>query len=77
MRRFGSPASGSVSTIIGAFKAAVTKRVRALEGPNAMVWQRSFYEHVIRSEAQLRRIRSYIEDNPRRWAEDEENPDRG
>jgi hypothetical protein len=40
------------------------------------VWQRGFYEHVIRDEADLHRIRRTIEQNPRRRAEDEENPAR-
>jgi REP element-mobilizing transposase RayT len=37
------------------------------------VWQRGFYEHVIRNEADLGRIRRYIEEDPLRWAEDDEN----
>lgn len=37
------------------------------------VWHRNYYEHVIRDEVELDRIRLYIQDNPRRWAEDEEN----
>jgi REP element-mobilizing transposase RayT len=39
------------------------------------VWQRGFYEHVIRNEADLDRIREYIADNPRKWGEDPENPE--
>ena len=38
------------------------------------VWQRNYYEHVIRSEEALNRIRRYIADNPMRWALDPENP---
>jgi REP element-mobilizing transposase RayT len=37
------------------------------------LWQRGYYEHVIRNEKALNRIRSYIADNPRRWADDPEN----
>ena len=40
-----------------------------------MVWQRNYYEHVIRDEQSLNRIRQYILDNPVRWALDPENPD--
>jgi len=40
------------------------------------VWQRNYYEHVIRDEDDLNRIRQYIMDNPARWAEDENNPER-
>ncbi len=38
------------------------------------LWQRNYYEHVIRDEGDLERIRQYIVDNPARWALDEENP---
>jgi REP element-mobilizing transposase RayT len=38
------------------------------------VWQRNYYEHVIRDEDDLNRIRQYIMENPLQWAEDEENP---
>ena len=39
------------------------------------LWQRNYYEHVIRDEDDLNRIRQYILDNPACWAEDENNPD--
>ncbi len=38
------------------------------------LWQRNYYEHIIRSEDELNKIRDYISNNPARWAEDEENP---
>jgi REP element-mobilizing transposase RayT len=40
------------------------------------LWQRNYYEHVIRDEAALDRLRHYIDENPLRWAFDEENPDK-
>ena len=39
------------------------------------LWQRNYYEHIIRSENELNRIREYIINNPARWAEDENNPE--
>ena len=39
------------------------------------LWQRNYYEHVIRDEEELNRIRQYIVDNPQNWAHDIENPD--
>ncbi|MCI2431387.1 transposase, partial [Candidatus Acetothermia bacterium] len=36
--------------------------------------QRNYYEHIIRSEESLNRIRQYILDNPQRWTYDRENP---
>jgi putative transposase len=38
-------------------------------------WQRNYYEHIIRNEKELSRIRQYIEENPLRWQFDRENPD--
>ena len=61
--------------LIGAFKTVSTKRVNELRGtPGAVVWQRDYYEHIVRSESDLASIRQYITDNPRQWALDRENP---
>ncbi len=38
------------------------------------LWQRNYYEHIIRDEEDLSRIREYIENNPRAWEDDPENP---
>ncbi len=66
---------GSLGAIIRAYKSATTKRINALRGtPGASVWQRNYYEHIIRDEEDLQRIRQYIQDNPARWAMDRENP---
>jgi putative transposase len=74
---FGKPASSSLPTIIRAFKAAVTNRIRLLEDfSGTAVWQRNYYEHVIRNEEALNRIREYILNNPHTWELDRENPDR-
>ncbi len=40
------------------------------------LWQRNYYEHIVRNEVSLNRIREYISDNPARWRLDRENPDR-
>ncbi len=40
------------------------------------LWQRSFYDHVIRSEEDLNRIREYIRNNPLKWAFDTYNPEK-
>jgi REP element-mobilizing transposase RayT len=61
--------------LIGAFKTISTKRLNGLRNaPRVPVWQRNYYEHIVRSEESLTRIRSYITDNPARWDEDRENP---
>ena len=67
-RRFGDAVPGSLSTILGTYKAEVTKRVNALRRtPGKKIWQRNYYEHVVRRRRDLDRIRWYIATNPRRW----------
>lgn len=59
----------------GAFKTVSTKQINALRRTaGAPVWQRDFYEHIIRDEQELSSIRRYIIDNPLRWDMDVENP---
>ena len=43
--------------------------------PGAPFWQRNYWEHIIRNDASLDRIRAYIRHNPARWAEDRLHPD--
>jgi REP element-mobilizing transposase RayT len=43
---------------------------------NGKLWQRNYYEHIIRNETELNNIREYIRYNPLKWDEDEENPNR-
>ncbi len=38
------------------------------------IWQRNYYEHVIRNEPELHAIRRYIRDNPLQWSLDRDNP---
>lgn len=62
---------GSLAAIVRAFKSASNKRVNELRGtPGGPVWQRSYWDRIIRSEAELNNVRRYIRDNPRRWDED-------
>ncbi len=72
-RSFGSSMTGSLPVVIRNFKGAVTRRIRE-HGSVAPVWQRNYYERVIRSERELQAIRQYVVDNPRQWALDKENP---
>jgi putative transposase len=65
----------SLSGFVAGFKAATTRRVNALRMVRAsLLWQRNYYEHIIRSEADLDRIRQYVADNPARWGEDGYHP---
>jgi REP element-mobilizing transposase RayT len=75
VERFGKPTSNSIPTIVRLFKSATTKRINiARRMPTIAVWQRNYYEHIIRNESALGRIREYIETNPLQWAVDRENP---
>ena len=75
VEQFGQPVPGSIPTIIRAFKSAVTKRINELRGtPGNSLWQRNYYEHIIRNDDDLARIREYIVNNPLQWALDRENP---
>ena len=76
--RFHAPPSGSLGVIMGSFKADSTRRINRIRGtPGAAVWQRGYYERIIRDEAELNAIRQYIRDNrdnPSKWANDPNNP---
>jgi putative transposase len=73
--KFGKPIAGSLPTIVRSFKSAVAKRINERrDTPGVPVWQRNYYEHIVRNEQDLNTIRQYIHDNPARWAEDAENP---
>ncbi len=68
------PAKRSLSSFIAGFKSAAAKRINERRGmPGTPVWQRNYYEHVIRNEDSLDRIREYIMTNPLRWHLDREN----
>jgi REP element-mobilizing transposase RayT len=70
--RQGGP---GLSEVIRAFKAFSSRRVNAARGATGTVlWQRGFYDHVVRREESLERIRNYIITNPLRWHLDKENP---
>ncbi|MEX2431192.1 MAG: transposase [Dehalococcoidia bacterium] len=64
-----------VPEVLRAFKAFSARRIneaRGMEGTS--VWQRNYYEHVIRDDAEVQATRQYIADNPLQWALDAENP---
>ena len=65
----GEKESQSIVSVIGQYKAAVTKKIRAVN-PEINVWQRSFHDHVIRNQVGYKKIWQYIENNPVRWEED-------
>ena len=74
-RTFGKIVPGSLPATIRSFKSATTKRINEIRGTLGLpVWQRNYYEHIIRNDAELNRAREYISMNPLRWHLDRENP---
>jgi putative transposase len=67
----------SIPKVMQAYKAAVARSARAghMHGASA-IWQRGYYDHIIRDESDLHRVREYILSNPLAWALDRENPQR-
>ena len=61
--------SGTIGSVVRGFQIGVTKWMREYTAIHD-VWQRNYYEHIIRNEKSYRKIADYIEDNPRRWYED-------
>jgi REP element-mobilizing transposase RayT len=77
LRSSGSSTSSAptLGRIVRAFKSvSAIEMNRALRREGQPVWQRNYYEHVIRSAKELATIQRYIEQNPLRWEFDPENP---
>lgn len=69
------PKSRSIGAIMAGFKSAACKRINALRNsPGIPVWQRNYYEHIIRNDESLRNIREYVVNNPINWELDREHP---
>ena len=61
----------AVPKIIGRFKMLSAKRINELrQTPGEKLWQRNYWEHVVRNEPELNRLREYIHSNPARWTWD-------
>jgi putative transposase len=69
------PQPASLGAIMAQFKSLVTKRLWKIPKLDRKpIWQRNYYEHIIRDEKDLQNKTDYIEANPRLWDEDDENP---
>lgn len=70
--------ANSLGAIIGRFKGQVSRRVRKMpKCRDLTVWQRNYYDHIIRNEKSLNAIRDYIAMNPSRWTEDSYHSENG
>lgn len=67
----------TLGQIVGYFKYQTTKQINLFRNtPGLSVWQRNYYEHIIRDESELNRIREYIRNNPINWQNDRNNTDK-
>lgn len=66
----------SLAAIIQSFKTTCTKAAMKTAGHDMQLWQRNYYEHIVRSQKSLEAITRYIEENPQNWARDADNPKR-
>ena len=70
------PAPTVLSEIVRQFKTFSARRINQLRHtPGKPVWQRNFYDHIIRDEKDYEAVVNYIYLNPQSWAKDDENPD--
>ena len=75
LERAGLEPAPTLSEIVRQFKTFSAKRINALRAnPGCPVWQRNYYERVIRDERELRLIREYIANNPTQWDQDTNHP---
>lgn len=65
----------SLGRLIGAFKTVSTKKINILrDAPGTPLWQRNYYEHIIRNQNAMDKIRQYIINNPVSWSIDQLHP---
>jgi len=63
--------NANIGKIIGRFKMNSAKQINILRGMSGVpVWQRNYYEHIVRDGDALNRIRQYIRHNPAKWKND-------
>lgn len=65
----------SISSLIAGFKSATTKKINIIRNtPQNPVWQRNYYDHIIRNDESLAKIREYVQNNPLSWENDQLHP---
>jgi putative transposase len=69
-----TPMRAGLPEIIRALKSFSARQINAMRNtPGAAIWQRDYYEHIIRNETELQAIREYIINNPTGWDRDPDN----
>ncbi|MBI9047967.1 MAG: hypothetical protein JEZ00_00990 [Anaerolineaceae bacterium] len=74
IEQYGKPVQGSIPTIVRSYKSAVTRQITLKFNPDFRIWQRNYYEHIIRNDIELGKVREYIRNNPLQWALDQLDP---
>jgi putative transposase len=70
-----APTRHGLFEIIRGFKTFSARRINEMrDASGTPMWQRNYYEHVVRDEDELTRIREYVLSNPLQWENDRENP---
>ena len=73
--RAGLEPAPTLSEIVRQLKTFSAKRINQLrDNPGCPVWQRNYYERVLRNDNELSRAREYIANNPLKWGDDDNNP---
>lgn len=73
-QKFGKMIPNSIPTILRSYKSAVAYRINLMRGVKAApVWQRNYYDHIVRNEKELELITKYIDYNPLNWQLDRDN----
>ncbi|OGL39994.1 MAG: hypothetical protein A3C43_06245 [Candidatus Schekmanbacteria bacterium RIFCSPHIGHO2_02_FULL_38_11] len=80
-KRAGARPAPTIGEIIGRFKSScVNDWIKYIDenklNLNGKFWQRNYYEHIIRNENELNKIREYIQNNPLKWHLDRENQEK-
>lgn len=81
VKRISTATNPTLGTIVQWFKTMTTNAyIRGVKEQNwepflGKLWQRNYYEKIIRNDRQLTAVREYIHNNPTNWREDELNPD--
>ena len=68
-------AQPTLGAVVAYWKYQTSKRINtARQTPGTRLWQRNYYDRIIRSEEMLDKARTYIAHNPARWGDDADNP---
>ena len=71
VEQFGKANTGSIPAIVRAFKSVTTKRKNVLvNAVGDSLWQRNYWERIIRNDTEYYNIQQYILNNPKNWKTD-------